>query len=70
MMFQDEADCYQHIFDQHQTVMLIIDPATGTISHANLAAAAYYGWPMDGCATWKCVARRCCGKETGCSARW
>jgi PAS domain S-box-containing protein len=48
MMDSDLApDCYQHIFDQHQTVMLIIDPATGRILHANPAAATYYGGSLD-----------------------
>ena len=47
MFFDDEADCYRRIFEQHHTVMLIIDPATGSILHANPAAADYYGWSVE-----------------------
>jgi len=46
MISQHEAGCYQRIFGQHHTVMLIIDPATGRILQANPAAADYYGWSM------------------------
>ena len=47
MIFDSASDCYQQIFHQHHTVMLIINPATGRILHANPAAATYYGWSMD-----------------------
>jgi len=45
MTGENEANCYRSIFDQHHTVMLILDPASGRIVHANAAAADYYGWP-------------------------
>lgn len=46
MIGECEPDCYQHIFDRHHTAMLIIEPVTGQILHANPAAAVYYGWSM------------------------
>ena len=47
MFLDNEADCYRRIFEQHHTVMLIIDPATGSILHSNPAAADYYGWSVE-----------------------
>ena len=47
MVFINDTDCYRRIFSHHQTVMLIIDPATGRILHANRAATDYYGWSME-----------------------
>ena len=47
MVFINDTDCYRRIFSHHQTVMLIIDPATGRILHANQAATDYYGWSME-----------------------
>ncbi len=40
---QSEAR-YRSLFENHHTVMLIIDPDDGRIMDANPAAARYYGW--------------------------
>ncbi|MDD3530186.1 MAG: PAS domain S-box protein, partial [Gallionellaceae bacterium] len=38
---------YHSLFEDNQSVMLIIDPADGAIVDANAAATAYYGWPRE-----------------------
>lgn len=38
---------YRTLFEHARSVMLIIDPADGTIVEANPAAAAYYGWSRE-----------------------
>lgn len=38
---------YYQIFDRASAVKLIIDPGSGTIADANLAAAAFYGYPRE-----------------------
>ena len=35
---------YRSLFENHHTVMLIIDPSTGKIIDANPAAVEFYGW--------------------------
>lgn len=35
---------YRSLFENHHTVMLIIDPSTGRIVDANPAAVEFYGW--------------------------
>ncbi|WP_028857121.1 diguanylate cyclase domain-containing protein [Psychrilyobacter atlanticus] len=35
---------YQNIFKNHHAIMLIINPKTGDIIRANLAASNFYGW--------------------------
>lgn len=35
---------YQNIFENHHAIMLIINPETGDIIRANLAASNFYGW--------------------------
>ena len=35
---------FRHMFEDHQAVMLLIDPATGSILDANRAAQAFYGY--------------------------
>jgi PAS domain S-box-containing protein len=35
---------YRSLFQNHHTVMLILDPVTGSILDANPAAEAFYGW--------------------------
>ena len=35
---------FRKIFECHQNVMLVLEPKTGRIVHANKAAAAFYGW--------------------------
>lgn len=36
---------FRHLFEQHNAIMLLIDPATGDILNANQAAAEFYGYP-------------------------
>ncbi|MEI8081114.1 MAG: PAS domain S-box protein [Actinomycetes bacterium] len=38
---------FQAMFDNHDAVMLLIDPVTGQIVDANAAAAAFYGYSAD-----------------------
>ncbi len=38
---------YRHLFQNHHTVMLIIDFDDGCIIDANPAAATFYGWPIE-----------------------
>ncbi len=40
-------DHYRKLFQNHQAVKLIIDPATGQILDANNSAAKYYGWSCE-----------------------
>lgn len=37
----------QKVFDQHSAIMLLIDPATGSLIDANPAAASFYGYSQD-----------------------
>lgn len=45
-MRQSEAR-YRSLFENHYTVMLIIDPQDGSIIDANPAAMDYYGWSRE-----------------------
>lgn len=38
-------DLFRKLFHKHSAVMLLVDPASGRIAAANLAAAAFYGYP-------------------------
>ncbi|MGI6787129.1 MAG: PAS domain S-box protein [Acholeplasmataceae bacterium] len=42
----DEVD-FKELFDNHQSIMLIIHPITGDIYYANAAAAEFYGYPLE-----------------------
>lgn len=42
----DDID-YENLFDNHQSIMLIIHPLTGDIYYANQAAVDFYGYPME-----------------------
>ena len=42
----DDID-YENLFDNHQSIMLIIHPLTGDIYYANQAAIDFYGYPME-----------------------
>jgi len=42
----DDID-FEELFDNHQSVMLIIHPITGDIYYANQAAADYYGYDIE-----------------------
>ena len=37
-------DLFQRMFRKHSSIMLLIDPASGIITDANLAACSYYGY--------------------------
>ena len=39
------GDLFRRLFRKHSSIMLLIDPASGIITDANLAACAYYGYP-------------------------
>ena len=38
---------FKEMFEGHSAMMLVIDPATGSILEANKAAIAFYGWTID-----------------------
>ncbi len=38
---------FRHFFEKNKSVMLLIEPATGAIIEANLAAASYYGYAQQ-----------------------
>ncbi len=38
---------FRSLFEDHSAVMLVLDPATGSIIDANQAAADFYGWPIE-----------------------
>ncbi len=38
---------FLHMFDNHGTIMLLIDPLTGSIEYANIAALEYYGYSNE-----------------------
>ena len=42
---QEKVSIFIRMFEQHAAVMLIIDPADGSIVDANEAAVEFYGWP-------------------------
>jgi PAS domain S-box-containing protein len=37
---------FKSLFEQHSAIMLIVDPVTNTIIHANESAANFYGWSI------------------------
>ena len=38
---------FRSLFENHHTIMFVIDPESGAIVDANPAAAAYYGWSRE-----------------------
>ena len=38
---------FRSLFEGHSAIMMVIDPYTGNIMNANLAAADYYGWSIE-----------------------
>ena len=38
---------YRQLFVGHSAMMILVDPDTGSIVNANLAAADYYGYPLE-----------------------
>jgi len=43
----ESEDRFRTLFKEHSSVMLIIDPETGSIIDANRAAANFYGWSVE-----------------------
>lgn len=43
----ESEERFRSMFENNHTVMLVIDPADGTIIDANSAAAAFYGWSRE-----------------------
>ena len=43
----DSEERFHLLFEQHSAVMLLIEPVTGRIEDANLAAVAFYGYTQD-----------------------
>ncbi len=44
---QADHDVFEQVFNKHQFVMLLIDPATGQIVQANPAASRFYGYSVS-----------------------
>ncbi len=44
---RDNEKRFRSMFQNHSSVMLLIDPASGWIEDANLAAADFYGYPVE-----------------------
>ncbi|MFA5535962.1 MAG: PAS domain S-box protein [Bacillota bacterium] len=42
----ESIDCYE-IFEEHGTILLVVDPLTGNILHVNQAAAGFYGYTVE-----------------------
>ncbi len=38
---------FRQMFEGHSAIMLLVDPSSGSIVDANLAAEKFYGYPMD-----------------------
>jgi PAS domain S-box-containing protein len=38
---------YRRLFEDHSAVKIMVDPETGQITNANLAAARFYGWSVE-----------------------
>ncbi|KRB79176.1 sensor domain-containing protein [Noviherbaspirillum sp. Root189] len=45
--FSTEEELFHRLFRKHSSIMLLIDPETGTIAEANQAANAFYGYPQE-----------------------
>ncbi|MFC7515346.1 EAL domain-containing protein [Herbaspirillum sp. GCM10030257] len=45
--FSTEEELFHRLFRKHSSIMLLIDPETGTIAEANQAATAFYGYPQE-----------------------
>ncbi|WP_319372110.1 EAL domain-containing protein [uncultured Ilyobacter sp.] len=46
-IIKKSGEDYRNLFENHHAVMLIIDPDTADIVHANLAASKFYGWSQN-----------------------
>jgi len=47
MVESPSDDLHRQFFERNRAVQLLIDPATGAIVDANLAACAFYGFDWD-----------------------
>jgi PAS domain S-box-containing protein len=45
--FHDSEKRFRLLFDRHSAVMLLIEPITGRIQDANIAAGTFYGYSQD-----------------------
>ena len=46
-LIKKSEEDYRNLFESHHAIMLIIDPDTQNIMHANLAASNFYGWTQS-----------------------
>jgi len=44
---QESEERHKNFFEHNQSVILVIDPADGSIADANPAACSFYGWTRD-----------------------
>ena len=44
---KDSEDRFHQLFARHASIMLLINPVTGSIIDANTAAADFYGYPLE-----------------------
>ena len=44
---QESEERFRRMFDEHDAIMLMIDPKTGIIRDANASAARFYGYPRE-----------------------
>lgn len=44
LMLEESEARYKHLFENHHTVMMVIEPETGRIVDSNPATEEYYGW--------------------------
>lgn len=43
----ESEDRFRKLFENHSATMLVVDPVTGNIIDANLAAVDFYGWSVE-----------------------
>ncbi|MCD6234560.1 MAG: PAS domain S-box protein [Candidatus Marinimicrobia bacterium] len=46
-ILKESKSRYKALFNDNNSVMILLDPETGNITNANRAAVAYYGWPIE-----------------------
>lgn len=46
-LLQEREELYRSLFEQHSSVMLLMDPTDGTIHDANQTACRYYGYTRE-----------------------
>lgn len=47
LQLKESEERFRRLFEEHSSVMLIIDAETDRIINANTAASEFYGWPPD-----------------------